>query len=101
MLKQHLFFTVQISGERKFERKEEGKEGGVRRVERSHGHFLRSFALPPNVDEGAIKAALDKGVLRVTIPKVPAPPKPEPKQIDIQVAGQPAVEAPKKEAAAA
>lgn len=40
-------------------------------VERGHGEFSRSFALPPNVDVDHISADLRDGVLTVTIPKSP------------------------------
>jgi HSP20 family protein len=41
-------------------------------VERSYGAFARTFELPGGIDAGAIKAAMAKGVLKVTVPK-PAP----------------------------
>ena len=39
------------------------------RVERGHGTFLRTFALPLAIDVDAIKADLREGVLTVTVPK--------------------------------
>jgi HSP20 family protein len=40
------------------------------RVERGHGQFSRSFALPQPIDETSIAADLRDGVLTVTIPKL-------------------------------
>ena len=42
-------------------------------VERGHGEFLRSFALPQAVEPGGITADLSDGVLTVTVPKAAAP----------------------------
>lgn len=39
------------------------------RVERGHGRFSRSFALPESIDVEAITADLKDGVLTVTMPK--------------------------------
>jgi HSP20 family protein len=38
-------------------------------VERGHGEFSRSFALPPTVDPEHIGADLRDGVLTITVPK--------------------------------
>lgn len=38
--------------------------------ERSHGHFLRRFRLPDNANTDDVKARLENGVLKLTIPKV-------------------------------
>lgn len=40
-------------------------------VERGHGEFARSFALPSGVDVAHIAADLRDGVLTVTVPKSP------------------------------
>lgn len=40
-------------------------------VERGHGEFSRSFALPPTVDPEGISADLRDGVLTIIIPKLP------------------------------
>jgi len=37
--------------------------------ERSIGEFHRSFYFPTRIDESAVKASLDNGVLRITVPK--------------------------------
>lgn len=39
------------------------------RVERGHGRFSRTFALPEAIDVNAVTAELKDGVLTVTIPK--------------------------------
>ncbi len=41
-------------------------------VERTHGSYLRRFALPFSAREDAIKAQFDKGVLTVLIPRATA-----------------------------
>uniref|UniRef100_A0A0C9S707 TSA: Wollemia nobilis Ref_Wollemi_Transcript_10067_815 transcribed RNA sequence n=1 Tax=Wollemia nobilis TaxID=56998 RepID=A0A0C9S707_9CONI len=72
--------VLQISGERK--RDEEHKDDKWHRIERSRGRFLRRFRLPENAKVEEVKAAMDNGVLTVTVPKVPQP-KPEVKSIEI------------------
>ena len=59
-----------IRGEKKAEK--EQKDKNYRMVERSYGAFERSLELPEGVNADAIKASIDKGVLKVTVPK-PAP----------------------------
>ena len=56
-----------ISGERKFENEEEGKN--YHRVESSYGKFTRSFHLPDSIDEESINAIYTDGILNVTIQK--------------------------------
>ena len=72
------FLTV--SGERKFERK--GKEDGYRSVERRYGRFERSFSLGDTVDPEKITAAVENGVLTLTVPKAE---KAKPREIAIAV----------------
>lgn len=74
--------VLEIRGEQKEEKKEE-KEGEYVRRECRSTSFYRAFNLPENINEKDIDANLDKGVLKVTIPKV-EPPKPEKKQIEIK-----------------
>ncbi len=62
--------VLTIKGEKNAEK--EQKDKNYRLVERSYGSFERSLALPDGVDADAIKASIDKGVLKVVIPK-PAP----------------------------
>ena len=40
-------------------------------VERNYGSFQRSFPIPDRVDQEAIDAKFEKGVLKVTMPKKP------------------------------
>ncbi|KAM3291456.1 17.8 kDa class I heat shock protein [Capsicum chacoense] len=71
---------LQISGERS--REQEEKNDQWHRMERSSGKFLRRFRLPENTKIGEIKAAMEDGVLTVTVPKEEQK-KPEVKAIDI------------------
>ncbi len=59
--------TLYISGERKFEKKEEKQN--YFRMERGYGSFSRSFLLPENVDKDSIKAKYKDGVLKLSLPK--------------------------------
>ncbi|KAK1270891.1 17.3 kDa class I heat shock protein [Acorus gramineus] len=72
--------VLQISGERS--REEEEKNDTWHRVERSSGRFLRRFRLPEGVRVDQVKAAMENGVLTVTVPKEQVK-KPEVKTIDI------------------
>ncbi|KAM3739902.1 hypothetical protein ACB098_08G058100 [Castanea mollissima] len=72
--------VVRISGERKIEK--EDKNDTWHRVERSSGRFLRSFRLPENAKMDQIKAAMENGVLTVTVPKEEVK-KPDVKAIEI------------------
>jgi HSP20 family protein len=69
-----------IKGERKSEKEEKDKH--YHRVERFTGSFERIISLPLSVDKNAIKAEYNKGVLEVTLPKVPEV---KPKEILIKV----------------
>ncbi|MNJ96639.1 Spore protein SP21 [compost metagenome] len=59
--------TLTISGERTNTRSAE--DAKVRRLERSYGHFKRSFALPRTVNSQKIEAHYENGVLELLIPK--------------------------------
>ncbi|GER39511.1 18.2 kDa class I heat shock protein [Striga asiatica] len=72
--------VLQISGERSKEQVE--KNDRWHRVERSSGKFLRRFRLPENAKLDQVKAAMENGVLTVTVPKEEVK-KPEVKAIDI------------------
>ncbi|XP_071705514.1 17.3 kDa class I heat shock protein-like [Rutidosis leptorrhynchoides] len=72
--------VLQISGERNKESEEKGDTW--HRVERSSGKFMRRFRLPENAKVDQVKAAMDNGVLTVTVPKVEAK-KPDVKSIQI------------------
>lgn len=64
----------------RFERKAE--EGRTYRFNSRHfGRFERTFALPDTVDTENVQAELRDGILRLTLPKVPAA---QPRRIAIQ-----------------
>ena len=73
--------VLTIRGEKKAEKEEKDKT--FRLAERSYGSFVRSLELPEGVNADAIKASIDKGVLKVTVPK-PAPA--QVKKIDVKTA---------------
>jgi HSP20 family protein len=56
-----------IEGERKRAKGE--KDTKYHRVERAYGCFVRSFALPDDVDEEKLRADFKEGVLSVHLPK--------------------------------
>ena len=60
--------TLTISAEHSEQQKEE-KEGEYLLNERRYNRFLRSFTLPPTVDEKKVDAKLQDGVLHVTLYK--------------------------------
>jgi HSP20 family protein len=59
---------LEIRGEVEEEKKEE-REGELVRSEYRASGYYRCFDLPQNVDEENIDAKLDKGILKVNIPK--------------------------------
>lgn len=68
-----------VSGERTSDRPGENEE--YVRVERSFGHFYRSFTLPRTVNTEDIGATYENGVLTIRVPKTEAV---KPRQIEIQ-----------------
>ena len=56
-----------IAGQRKLEKSVEGET--LRRLERSHGAFSRSFSVPAHLAADKIDARFDKGILSLTLPK--------------------------------
>jgi len=56
-----------ISGERKFEKKEENEK--YHHLERSYGKFVRTFPVPKTLKEQDIKARVDNGILEISFPK--------------------------------
>ena len=56
-----------ISGKRRFESEKENEV--VHRNERRFGSLSRAFRLTENVDEDAIEARVDQGLVVVTVPK--------------------------------
>jgi HSP20 family protein len=73
--------VLTVSGEKKIEAEEMDK--AWRFFERSYGAFSRSIELPKGVDADRIRASLEKGVLKVTIP---TPAKPEARKIEVKTA---------------
>jgi HSP20 family protein len=69
-----------IQGERKMEKEEKDKK--FHRIERSYGSFMRSFRVPEDADESAVKAEFKDGVLNVTLTKSA---KAKPKAINVSV----------------
>ena len=69
-----------IKGEKKAE--EEEKDEHYHRIERYSGSFQRVFQLPSGVIADKIEATFDKGVLKVTLPKVEEAQK---KEIEVKV----------------
>jgi HSP20 family molecular chaperone IbpA len=72
---------LNISGERTSSKEEKDEQRHV--VERSIGRFARSIRLPTDADPESIEAAVEDGVLKLTIEKRPTPPEEAPKRIPI------------------
>lgn len=56
-----------IRGERQAEKDDKGRK--FHRIERCYGCFVRSFRIPDDIDETAMKAEFKDGVLNITLPK--------------------------------
>ena len=72
--------TLTISGERKYEEKNEGAQ--TYRAERFFGKFRRALTLPKPVQSDKAKATYKDGILTVTLPKTEEA---KPKQIEVNV----------------
>ena len=72
--------VLTVSGERRFE--EEVSEDKYYRIERRYGSFSRSLALPQTVNEEAIEAKYENGVLEVVVPKAEVA---KPKKISVAI----------------
>lgn len=72
--------VLTVRGEKSAHVQREQEEGRVHFVERSYGSFVRSFQLPQGVDDSAISAEFDDGLLTVRVPKAA---RPQPRRIDI------------------
>lgn len=59
--------VITVQGERKQEKEEKGEK--LHRIERLYGSFMRSFALPDDVNADAIRCDSKDGVLTVHVPK--------------------------------
>jgi len=57
-----------ITGERREEREEGGRERGYRSIERSYGRFYRTIPLPKGLETEQLQAQMRDGVLQITIP---------------------------------
>ncbi len=73
--------VLKISGERKYEKKEEDKDKKYHYYERSYGAFERRFVLPSDVDTEKIDAKYENGVLEIVIPKTESK---RPKEIKVK-----------------
>lgn len=62
--------TLTISGEKRFEKKEDKGEE-FHYLERAYGSFARSIPLPYDVDPDSVEAVFKNGVLTLTLPKPP------------------------------
>lgn len=71
--------VLEISGERKFEKKE-GHQ--YHKVETYYGKVSRNFTLPENANQENLKAAFKNGILEITLPKQEV--KKEVKKIEIR-----------------
>ena len=74
--------TLTISAERHSEHEEKDKQGNYLRCERSYGSYQRSFDVS-GIDESALKAEYNDGVLKLTLPKK-TPEVPASRRIEIQ-----------------
>lgn len=61
--------TLTISAQHKEEQKQETAQGTYLLNERRYARFLRSFNLPPTVDEQSVQANLADGILHITLNK--------------------------------
>lgn len=72
--------VLTMSGERKMEKEEKGRK--YHRVERSYGSFLRSFALPEDIDPKKVNASYKDGLLTITVAKSEGT---KPKHVEVKV----------------
>ena len=72
--------TLTITGDRKFEKEENGKK--YHRVERAYGSFGRSFSLPDDASPAKVTADFKDGVLKVHLAKNE---KARPRQVEVSV----------------
>ena len=72
--------VLYLSGERKAE--PDNQTVGYHRLERAHGAFLRSFALPADANPHAVSAQVEDGILTVVVQKSEQA---KPRKIEIKV----------------
>ena len=73
--------VLHITGEvDESEKDKDGKRYLIK--ERRHSSFERSFSLPEGLDESAISASFENGILTVTLPKTPEE---QPKRIEVKI----------------
>lgn len=75
--------NIEISGETKFEQKEEDKDKGFLKRERRYSSFFRSLPLPEAVLTDKAEAELKDGVLTVKLPKA-VPPEKKTKKVQVK-----------------
>lgn len=73
---------LRISGERHHESEEKDEKKKYHRIERSHGHYERSFRMPKTVDGEKLAADFKDGVLHVHLPKSEES---KPKEIEVAI----------------
>jgi len=73
--------VVTVRGEKKSSREESGEDWYF--SERQFGSFSRSFRLPADADEAAVKAELKDGVLTVVVPQKAPDAAPKPTSVPI------------------
>ncbi len=73
--------VLHISGEIN-EKEDEKSDRKYLIKERRHTAFSRSFSLPDGLDENAISASFENGILTVTLPKLPEE---KPRQIEVKI----------------
>lgn len=61
--------VLTVNGERRPPTSQENEKAAFHLAERRYGQFSRSFILPRDVDQEAIQANFENGVLTVTVPK--------------------------------
>ena len=88
--------TLVLRGERRWDRESQrsAREEHFLRLESAYGKFERNFRLSQEIDSGQITADLDRGVLKVNLPKRSPLPPSIGREIRIQGAASPPPPAP-------
>lgn len=74
--------VLTVKAEHKEEREEKDEKKHYHLIERSQGSFLRRFALPFEADPDKASAHLEKGLLKVSVPRLATEAK-KPRQIPV------------------